>query len=262
MKKIKHLELKKTQAYIIAEIANAAQGVYKDNLKLIKVAKEANANAVKFQFYKYDFLAAPSYPKYEIYKNTFYTLEQRTKFIQKSKKTGLDIWVDIFDRWGLEVAKENVKNIDVVKIPPTVILDEKLVYEIMKLGLPTAIGVGGYEDNDIDFVLSKIKKFNNQIIMMYGFQAFPTPIEDATISRIPYLRKKYKYPLGYADHTEGGSEMSFLLPQYAFFAGSQIIEKHIILDRSNKGLDYYSSLEPNEFKLFVKKMKECESIWK
>ena len=69
----KRNETKRTnEFYVIAEIANAAQGVYEDNFKLIELAKKSGANAVKFQFYKYDVLAAPSYPKYNIYKNTFY----------------------------------------------------------------------------------------------------------------------------------------------------------------------------------------------
>jgi|TARA_B100001971_G_scaffold210634_1_gene236533 N,N'-diacetyllegionaminate synthase len=247
--------------YFIAEVANAAQGLVDDSYKIIEAVATTGADAIKFQFYKYDVLAAPSYPKYNIYKKTFYTAEQRTKFIEKAKEVGLDVWVDIFDRWGLEVAKKNLKNINAVKIPPTVILDEDLVSDIMNLKLPTAVGVGGYEDSDIDFVLSGIKRFSNPILLMYGFQAFPTPIEDTSIGRIKDLKKKYSYSIGYADHVEGGTEMSYRLPEYAFFSGATVIEKHITLDRSQKGLDYFSSLEPDEFKKFVNNMRQCEVVY-
>jgi len=256
------------KAYIIAEIANAAQGVFEKNIELINVASEAKADAIKFQFYKYDVLAASSYWRYNVYERTFYTAAQRRRFIEKASEEKLDVWVDIFDRWGLKVAKKNVAKISAVKIPPTVILDEDLVSGIMSLDLPTAIGVGGYEDEDIDFVLSLIERFSNPIILMYGFQGHPTPIEDTTLGRIEHLKKKYGYPVGYADHVEAGTEISYKLPEYAFFSGAGIIEKHIILDRSEKGdvgvdevLDYYSSLEPNEFKEFVKNIRRCEVIY-
>ena len=45
--------------------------------------------------------------------------------------------------------------------------------------------------------------------------------------------------------------MSFSIPAIAANLGSQYIEKHITLDRSRKGFDYYSSLNPNEFKDFI-----------
>jgi len=253
------------KVYIIAEIANAAQGVFENNIKLINAASEAKADAVKFQFYKYDVLATPSFSRYNVYKRTFYTEAQRTQFIEKATKAGLDVWVDIFDQWGLKVAKKNIDKIHAVKIPPSVILDEDLVSGIMSLNLPTAIGVGGYEDGDIDFLLSLIECFSNPILLMYGFQGHPTPIEDTTLGRIQHLKNKYGHPVGYADHVEAGTEMSYKLPEYAFFAGANIIEKHIILDRTEKGdvgvdevLDYYSSLEPDEFVKFVSNIRRCE----
>jgi len=256
------------EAYIIAEIANAAQGFFENNIKLINAASDAKVDAVKFQLYKYNVLAAPSYWRYNVYKQTFYTVAQRTRFFEKASEMELDVWVDIFDRWGLKVAKKNIDKIHAVKIPPTVILDEDLVSGIMSLDLPTAIGVGGYEDGDIDFVLSLIEQFSNPVLLMYGFQGHPTPIEDTTLGRIRHLKNKYGYPVGYADHVEAGTKMSYKLPEYAFFSGANVIEKHIILDRSEKGdvgvdevLDYYSSLEPDEFKEFVNNIRSCEVIY-
>lgn len=247
--------------YIIAEIANAAQGKTETNIKLIEEASKAGADAVKLQLYKYDKLATPTYSKYKIYKETFYSLTERTRFIDKAKELGLDVWVDIFDRWGLKTAIKNKGKISTVKIPPTVILDEELVKDILELGFPTAVGVGGYEDKDIDFVLSQISGYKNPIILMYGFQGFPTQIKDTSLARIPHLKTKYGYTVGFADHIDACSELALRMPEYAFFAGASLIEKHITLNRSAKGLDYYSALEPHEFKKMVKNLKNCTTIY-
>lgn len=247
--------------YIIAEIANSAQGKVELNFRLIEEAKKAGADAVKLQLYKYDVLSTPSYNKYEIYKRTFYSFEDRSKFIDHASGLGLDVWVDVFDRWGLEVAQAKKNKIYAVKIPPTIILDNKLVTGILELNLPVAIGVGGYEYKDIDFVLSGLSRFNNPVILMYGFQGFPTPEQDSSLSRIQSLKDKYGYQIGFADHVNADSEMALRMPEYAFFAGASVIEKHITLNRSVKGLDYYSALEPDEFKKMVDNLKRCQRIY-
>lgn len=247
--------------YIIAEVANAAQGKVELNFKLIEAAKKACANAIKFQLYKYDELATRTYSKYETFKRTFYSLEDRSRFIDRAHDSGLDVWVDVFDRWGLKVAQKKKSKISAVKIPPTVILDNKLVKSILELDLPVAIGVGGYEDKDIDFALSVLCGFSNPVLLMYGFQGFPTSEEDTSLSRIAHLKNKYGYKIGFADHANAESAIALRIPEYAFFAGASVIEKHITLDRAAKGLDYYSALEPNEFKEMVDNLRRCERIY-
>jgi len=247
--------------YVIAEVANAAQGVVEDNHRIIDAVADTGADAIKFQLYKYDELATPSYVKFKIFKDTFYSLEDRTQFIQHACDVNLDVWVDIFDRWGLDVAQRNLNNITAVKIPPTVILDDELFKQTLNLNLPTAIGVGGYEDEDIHFVLSKLEEFKNPILLIYGFQAFPTPEEETSLSRITYLKQKYGYAMGFADHVSADSEMSFRMPEYALYTGASVIEKHVTLNRAAKGLDYFSSLEPHEFGLMVDNLKRCAGIY-
>ena len=149
--------------YVIGEIANAAQGVFDDNIKLISCVKNAGADAVKFQFYRYDALATPLYSKYEIYKDTFYTAEQRSEFVKYAKKLSLDVWVDVFDEWGFLVAKENIFYIDGIKIPPTVSLNHRLVEQILSLNLPILLGVGGLDDEQIDIVVNMVKNHNTAI---------------------------------------------------------------------------------------------------
>ena len=246
--------------YIIAEIANAAQGVAQTNFELILAARDSGANAVKFQLYKYDELCVPSYPKYDIYVKTFYSAEDRKSFINYAKSLNIDVCVDIFDRWGLEVAQANIDNIYAIKIPPTVVLDKDLVEDILKLNKPTSIGIAGYDDNLTDDIVKHAKTISNTLSLMYGFQAFPTPEGEVSLSRIKYLKHKYGLPIGFADHTSSQSEWSLSLPEYAYFCGASIIEKHISLN-SKEGLDHYSSLEPADFKNMVRRLRECVSIY-
>ena len=99
--------------------------------------------------------------KYEIYCNTFYSSKERTNFINYAAQHGLDVWVDIFDEWGLEVAKKNINNIQCIKIPPTIILDQVLVNKIIssKKIDKYAIDEGVSSPNSIN----SLNDFQNQI---------------------------------------------------------------------------------------------------
>jgi len=60
------------------------------------------------------------------------------------------------------------------------------------------------------------------------------------------------------DHISGDSELSLIIPLLGIGLGAQIIEKHITLDRSKRGLDYFSALNPNEFSLLVSLIKKSQ----
>ncbi|WP_096199091.1 N-acetylneuraminate synthase family protein [Bacillus sp. FJAT-45350] len=248
---------------IIAEIANAHQGDI-DTLKTLIIASaESGADAVKFQWFKYDYLATPDFNWYSVYKNLFISEDNWKKMLNLARDVGLEIWVDIFDEWGLKLANKHSSLIDGIKIPTTIIQAEKLVEEILKLNKPIMLGVGGWYDKEIDSFIKLLKdKMINKtkIVLMHGFQGYPTKTEDANLNRINYLKNKYQLPVGFADHEDGSRPLAIDLPMYAACMGAIYIEKHITLDRSKKGYDYYSSLEPEEFSLMVSKLHQLEVI--
>lgn len=251
--------MKNNKVKIIAEIANAHQGKGEELLMLIREVAKTGADGVKFQWFKYDYLATPDYEKYDIFKDLFITEDYWDRAVKMAKDYALEIWVDIFDVWGLELAMKFEESIYGFKIPPTVLQSDYLVEGISKMNKPVLIGVGGWYDQEIDDVIRKIKdKIKSEVFLMHGFQGYPTQTEDANLSRISYLRTKYKLQVGYADHEDASERLAMDLPIYAYFAGASIIEKHITLDRSKKGHDYYSSLEPDEFKDLVLNIREAE----
>jgi len=248
------------QPYIIAEIASAHQGDEKKCYELIDDSARSGALGVKFQFYKYDVLSSPIYEKRKIHEEIHFDESQRISFVQHATEIGLDVWIDIFDRWGLDVAYRVSDSLRGVKVPPTVLLDEELVKQILGLGKPTLIGVGGYDDHDIDFILDIVSDYRDQIILLYGYQGYPTQEEDTCLSRIPYLRDRYDLPIGFADHVDANDSLALLLPEYAYFSGAVLIEKHITRNRKAKGYDYSAALEPDEFTEMVARLKRCSRI--
>ena len=83
---------------------------------------------------------------------------------------------------------------------------------------------------------------------MHGFQGYPTKFSDLHLSRIKTLKNEFGFPVGIMEHVSGNSELSIIAPLLGISLGATIVEKHITLDRSLKGIDYFSSLNPDEFK--------------
>ena len=98
--------------------------------------------------------------------------------------------------------------------------------------------------------LSGINK--NNIYVLHCNSEYPTPYKDVNLNVLITL-KNLGYKIGYSDHTIGDH-----VAIASIAMGAEVIEKHVTLNKNSKGPDHSSSMEPNEFKLFVKKIREIE----
>ena len=96
------------------------------------------------------------------------------------------------------------------------------------------------------------------VVLINGIQRYPTDIGDSDLLRLTALASRFHLPIGYADHVDGDIPEAVWLPYMAVAAGARLIEKHITLNRSEKGTDYYSSLNPDEFRRFVESARRAE----
>ncbi|SFS31808.1 N-acetylneuraminate synthase family protein [Marininema halotolerans] len=248
-------------ARVIAEITNAHQGCPQTLKQLIQAASTSKADAVKFQWFKYDHLATSDYPWYEAYKGLFIHEGQWKEVLRLAKSLGLSIWVDVLDDWGVHMLRSYETWIDGIKLPATVLQSRVMIESLSFWKKPVLLGVGGWLDDEIDRLLPLLKKrVGNHLTLLHGFQGYPTHLEDAGLARIPLLQARYGYPVGYADHTDGSHPLAIELPIYAYFSGAGVIEKHITLQRSQKGYNYDSSLEPAEFATMVHRLKTAAVI--
>ncbi len=247
---------------IIAEVANAHQGDVGQLHELVVAASVSGADAIKFQWFRYDALATPDYQWYQVYKDLFIEPEVWSEVVSAAKKIGLEVWVDVFDTWGLKLAQQLDQYIDGYKLPPTVMQMPSLGAELVAMEKPLLIGVGGWYDQEISQALTTMGAGpDSQLVLMHGFQGYPTQTKDAALSRIRHLMDHFQRPVGFADHEDAAKVTAIDMPAYAVAAGAEVLEKHLTLDRSVKGYDYYSSLEPAEFATMVGKIRQLEQIF-
>jgi sialic acid synthase SpsE len=182
-------------------------------------------------------------------------------FLKNTSKSNTDLLVEVFDRSSLDIAEQS-DAVDGYKIPTSSIGDADFIKLIAQTNKPIFLGIGGATIQEIEFALECIQALNNQdCVLMHGIQSFPTRLEDSQISMIGYLKTKFQHTIGYADHISADDyQFRTVLPAMAVSAGASVIEKHITDDRSRKGRDYFSSLEPSEFKEFVDIMNQMSPI--
>jgi sialic acid synthase SpsE len=94
--------------------------------------------------------------------------------------------------------------------------------------------------------------------LLHGYQTFPTPIEEIRYRELLAWKERYRVPVGFLDHTDGGSAFALVAPALAVAHGADLVEKHFTLDRSEKGFDYQSSLNPEDFYRMVELLRQAE----
>ncbi|MFC2061362.1 N-acetylneuraminate synthase family protein, partial [Elusimicrobiota bacterium] len=248
---------------IIAEIANAHQGSPGQAVELALKAAAAGADAVKFQIYYADEFIVRAHPRYEHFKKQAFSRKDWSRIFNDISELDINIYADIFGLVALETAKAN--NVDGVKIHSSDLSNTILLKETACLGKRLFLSTGGSTVLEIQYAIDCIKEksIDPQITLMHGFQAYPTEIKDSNLLRVAKLRELFGEiaKIGYADHIDAENKFATILPLMVSSYGISSVEKHIILDRSAKGVDYYSSFEPAEFSKFVNDIRSAEKAF-
>ncbi len=254
---VKKLELAVSEgnkAFVLAEIAGAHEGSI-DNMKaLIKIASDGGADGVKFQMFKSEELVIKAHPKFSSFKQKEFSKKQWKEIADHARSLGLNVFADVFDKPSLETAEKI--GIKAYKVHSTIISDVYLLNDLAKTKKPVMLGIGGSEYREIKEALKILK--DNQVIILAGYQNFPTRIEDSNLNLMETLKQEFNLPVGYSDHCDAETEMAIILPLLAVAKGACMIEKHITIDRAKKGTDYYSALNLDELKKMVRLIRETK----
>lgn len=244
--------------YVIAEIASAHEGSPDLAVKIADHAVNAGANAVKFQIFNRDQLLAKSNPYFNEFGEIELSPKQWQRVLRQIACENIEIIVEPYDVESFHLA-EKTGVINGYKIPTASIGETDLLELVKKTGKSVYLGVGGAERNEIENGVTIFE--NSEITLICGFQNFPTKLKDSKLYQIRQLKKAFGCAVGYADHVDAeNQEMTRLLPAMMVAAGATVIEKHITDDRTRKGRDYYSALNPDEFISFVRLIRSLPSI--
>mgnify|MGYP002826216748 CR=1 FL=1 len=105
--------------------------------------------------------------------------------------------------------------------------------------------------SEIDNAVKLIRKYTEQFVLMHCISSYPTSDEDVNLSVIPMLRDRYNCPVGYSGHERG-----IAICTSSVALGACAIERHFTTDRSMKGPDHASSVEPIGFRDIISRSKK------
>ncbi len=243
--------------FFIAEMACAHQGDLKQAIELVDIAAKAGADAVQLQMINRKLYCSPKYKDYDEYGQLEFSPEEWSKIIDKIREKDLLFFAAGYDVSSIQLSIN--KKVDAFKIHSADLSNPEVLIAVAKSKKPVFLSTGASRVNEIRKAMDLLKKEGTEeIVLMHGYQAFPTTIEDTHLKFIKTLKKMYGLNIGFYDHVDGGSNLAKLIPVMALGYGAQVIEKHFILTRLDKGIDYESSLDKESFIEFGKVLRECE----
>lgn len=277
--------------HIIAEAGVNHNGSIDRAKKLVEVAAEAGANAVKFQTFKADTLVSRTARKAEYQTRTTDADESQHEMIRKleldetahetliahCKVCGIEFLSTPFDLESVDLLAVRF-DLPCIKIPSGDITNAPLLLRIAQTGKPVILSTGmstlgeiedalgvlafgylGKHDPSIAAFCSAYCTEEGQAILLdkvtllHCTTEYPAPFEDVNLKVMDTLRNAFGLPVGYSDHTEG-----ITVPIAAVARGAVIIEKHFTIDRTLPGPDHKASLEPAELKQMVSAIRVVE----
>ena len=258
----------KNKVLIIAEAGVNHNGSLKIAKKLVDAAKFAGADIVKFQTFKASSLATSKAPKakYQISKNMkkenqFQMLkklelkyEYHLDLIKYCKLKKIEFLSSAFDLTDLDFLKK--LKLKRFKIPSGEITNYLYLNKIGSFKKKIILSTGMSNLSEISKALSIIYKKGvkkKQITLLHCTSEYPATIDALNLNAITTLREKFNLTIGYSDHTT-----NCITAVAAVALGAQIIEKHLTLDNNFNGPDHKSSLNPQDFKLMVKYIRQTE----
>jgi N,N'-diacetyllegionaminate synthase len=251
--------------YVIAEVGVNHNGDRDLARKLVDAACDAGADAVKFQTFAAERLAARSAAKAEyqirstgdesqldMLRKLELSIADHRFLFRHARKRGIEFLSTPFDTQSADGLAD--LGVRAFKIGSGDLTDRFLLSRVARVGRPVVLSTGGSTMSDIRAALLVMRQAGNPpIALLHCVSKYPAAAEETNLLAIRRLKTAFKCPVGFSDHT-----VDALAPLLAVALGASILEKHLTLSRAMDGPDHAASLEPGDFALMVKEIRRAE----
>ncbi len=236
--------------YIIAEAGSNHNGRFEAALKLIDIAHEAGADAIKFQSFIAEKIVARNNPSYEIFKQNELPRGWHKELFDYAKDKGLDFLSTPFDLDTADFLKD--LGVPAFKVASGDITYVQLLEHLGRLELPVILSTGKSTLGEIEKALEALS--TDKVILLHCVASYPAAYEEMNLKAITTLQNAFPgIPVGLSDHT-----LDYICALGSVPLGAAVIEKHITYSRAAAGPDHSFAMEKKEFKEFVSQIRNLE----
>jgi N,N'-diacetyllegionaminate synthase len=245
--------------HIIAEIGSVHDGSIGNAEKLIEAAAAAGADIVKFQTHLAEAetlvdAPAPAYfkgePRFEYFKRTGFSESQWKRLAQHAANCGVQFLSSPFSEEAVDLLER--VGATMYKVPSGEVSNLPLLEHLAHIGKPVLLSSGMSNWSELDAAVEALKG-RVELTVLQCTSMYPCTPERVGLNVLAEMRNRYGVNIGYSDHTPG-----YAAPIAAAALGANVIEKHFTFSKLMYGSDAKNSMEPAEFTILCKALRE---VW-
>lgn len=269
--------------YVIAEVSCNHEGNFDEARKIIEVAAQCGADAVKLQTYTADTISRnfKTKPKgtiwekmdlYKLYDKAHTPWEWSRDLKKVADDNGVDFFSSPFDETAVDFLVD--LGVDVLKLASFEVVDNKLVEHMAKTGLPIIMSNGMTDFLEMEEAVQVLRGNNvKDLAILHCNSGYPAAFDEANLKTIPVIEEMFGVVTGLSDHTlfadtaNYAQPLAHITPVESQKYGAKIIEIHLMLDRAyahslfdkgEGGFDWPFSREPAELKKMIDMIRHYE----
>ena len=265
-----------TRCFIIAEAGVNHNGHVGLAYKLIDAAKQAGADAVKFQLFIPHALTVTNAPKAYYQQNKTAPEENQQTLLNRlalsnaqmqqlstyTQSIGLTFLCSPFDEASAEALVRQLE-LPALKLGSGELTNLPFLRRLAKYQIPMILSTGMATLEEVKEAVTAVEarlvlgQNETGIALMHCTSAYPAPEDTLNLNAISTLKQEFPRCLvGYSDHSTSVD----LVPAIAVGLGAKLYEKHLTLDKTMVGPDHQASLEPDEFAQLVNTIRQTEAM--
>lgn len=252
--------------FIVAEIGVNHDGSVERAIELVKIAKDAGADAIKLQVFRGQTLMHPSscFADYQkdrcpeadpiaMLRRYELSREDLERIVPVARELGLIPLATPFS--PCDVATLEQLDLPAIKIASPDLVNRVLLKRAIATGRPLIISTGAATMEEVQESAAWLRQMGAAFCLLHCISSYPTPSDCANLRWIDELHRTCKVPVGFSDHTT-----ELLAGALAVASGACLIEKHLTYDRTAQGPDHSASADPQQFADYVRQIRLADQL--
>jgi N,N'-diacetyllegionaminate synthase len=248
---------------LIAETAWHHEGDYLFMKQLVtSICETSSVDIVKLHItLDLDEYMSKDHDLYETLKSWMLSAKQWEELIGIVRNGGKELMLLLNDTKAIDFAsKFNPEMVEMHSVCLNVPRLQEAILENIDKKAKVVIGIGGCS---LVEVKNAVQFFHDrEIVLMFGFQNYPTKYEDVNLGKIRKIQTLYpEKKFGYADHTAWNEDNNELITLLVSANGMDFIEKHVTTDYGKERCDYSAAISIEQLNMLHKKIKLLENLY-